>query len=150
MVNIWICDDRLARRAHVAVPCALIRDEVAREVAVRHADDIAVLARDRDVEHHVVFRRLQELLRRLARRCIECGRMGCEILRDTHMLADPSRKPVLLALDMSGNVIPDARVERPLRHEIAEARDKREQDADHDRQKQEFLSNPHDESIPSL
>ena len=118
LVNVRIGIERLALCLHVLVPCALGRDELARQVAGRIAHDMAVFATDCQAEQHLVLRRLDLIDRRHARSIIECAHVRGRIFCDARMRRDPARKILALAFDICLDFSRDACIECALRHEI--------------------------------
>ena len=124
--------DRLARRLGITVPRALVRDQLARKVALERCDDrIVTLASQRDVEHHIILRRGDKLLRRAPCHSIECRRMGGEILGDSFMLRHPALNALPLALHIRRDLSLNTRIKCPIGHEIAQQGDHGQQDPHH-------------------
>ena len=137
--------NRLARRFRIAVPRALVRNQLACQIALERRDDVIVrLARDRDVEHHVILRVHDDVLRRLFRQGVERSHMRRKVFIDARMRRDPARNALPLRFHIRRDFALDARIECPIRHEIAQKRDDNQHDADNPCQRHELLLDSHE------
>ena len=100
LVDVRIGVERLALRLRVLVPAAFLRDELAREVAGRVADDAPVLAADREAQEHLILRRCNLVDRRNAHGIIKRAHVRGSVLGHARVRRDPSDDILPLALDV--------------------------------------------------